>query len=532
MKLLTAEQMRQLDQQAIATFGIPSVVLMENAGRTTYQILRREFPHLTGMVVIVAGRGNNGGDGFVVGRYLAQDGFGVKVLLLAEQDQVQGDARINLEILNRLKVPVIEVITESAFVDNMDLLRRAELVVDGILGTGLNSDVTGLYRTAIEAINDLPVAVLAIDIPSGLSADSGQPWGMAVQADVTVTYGWPKLGQILPPGRDWVGRLWQVDISIPPSLLDISKIELAEARELRSLLPPRPFASHKGSYGHLLIVAGSEGKTGAATLTAQGALRVGAGLVTVGIPSSLNDIMEVKLTEAMTVPLPEVKGNRALGSAALSSLETIGKGKSAIAVGPGLGTHPETRQLVRDLIRRTNIPLVVDADGINALAEDLSCLESIQAPIILTPHPGEMSRLLGRSTGEIQGCRPAAAQDFSRRHGITLVLKGSQTVISDPEGRTYINNTGNPNLAAGGTGDVLTGMIAGFMAQKLPAFDAARLGVYLHGLVADQLMEKKGDRGVLAGELLETLPAVITKFTLGRMPQMEEEEICYRRVIS
>ena len=284
MKLLTAAQMRQLDQQTIEEMGIPSVVLMENAGRTTYQILRQEFPDLDDPVVVLAGRGNNGGDGFVVARYLANAGHEVLVLLLAEKSQVGGDAKINLDILEQLTVPVREITSEEALLEQIPLLEDASLLVDALLGTGLNSNVKGLYQAAITLINDTPAPVLAIDIPSGLSADSGHPQGVAVLADVTVTYGWPKLGQILPPGRELVGRLWQVDISIPPALAEISRIELATAANLRRLLPHRFADSHKGDFGHLLVVAGSVGRTGAAALAGEAALRVGAGLVTVGVP--------------------------------------------------------------------------------------------------------------------------------------------------------------------------------------------------------------------------------------------------------
>lgn len=531
MKLLSAAQMRQLDRQAIEEVGIPSIVLMENAGRTTYQILCREFPDLAGPVVIVAGRGNNGGDGFVVARYLAHQGRSVIVLLLAEKTRVSGDARINLEILEQIGVPVVEVTTETALRSQLEPLIRAALIVDAIFGTGLNAEVRGLYRQVIEVLNDLPGPVLAVDFPSGLCADTGQPLGTAVHAAVTVTYGWPKLGQILPPGREYVGRLWQVDISIPPTLAATMNIELAEGQELRSLLPPRPFASHKGTYGHLLVVAGSEGKTGAATLTALGGLRVGAGLVTAAIPASLNDILEIKLTEAMTLPLAEAPGVRALGWASLPDLETFWPGKTAIALGPGLGTHPETTKLVREVVRRASLPLVIDADGLNALAEDLDCLKEAAAPIILTPHPGEMSRLVGRSTQEIQAQRLEQAQELAQRYGVIVTLKGAQTLIADPEGRVSINPTGNPALASGGTGDVLTGMIGGFLAQKVAPFDAARLGVYLHGLAADHRAEWQGQCGMVAGELLEELPEVIEDFATGKLPEVEEE-ICYKRVIS
>jgi NAD(P)H-hydrate epimerase len=372
---------------------------------------------------------------------------------------------------------------------------------------------------------------LAVDIPSGLSADTGEPLGAAVEAQVTVTYGFPKIGQILPPGRDLVGRLWQVDISIPPALTQTVRTELAEAAEMRRLLPPRPFASHKGAFGHLVVVAGSEGKTGAAALTAEAGLRSGAGLVTAAVPAGLNDILEVKLTEAMTLPLPEAQGVRVLGKKAWPPLRDFLADKSAVALGPGLGTHPETQELVRALVRHCPLPMVIDADGVNALAGRLEALQGAAGPRIFTPHPGEMARLLGMISKEVQSRRLDLARDFAAAHGVWLVLKGAQTVVADPKGRVSLNPTGNPVLASGGTGDVLTGLVGGFLAQGLAPWDAARLGVFLHGLAADYLEESIGARGHLAGDLLACLPELLTEFAEGRFPALEDD-LCLRLVTS
>jgi NAD(P)H-hydrate epimerase len=531
MKLVTAAEMRELDRRAIDELGIPSLVLMENAGRTTYQVLRREFPHLAGPVAVVAGRGNNGGDGCVVARYLAQAGMPVAVFLTAARDQVQGDAGVNLEIAARQGVEIVEVREETDLNPLAHRLARSALIVDALLGTGLNSEVRGLSRLVIEEINRLRPPVLAVDIPSGLCADSGQPLGAAVRAQVTVTYGWPKIGQILPPGRDYVGRLWQVDLSIPPELAQDLPVELAEATEMRALLPPRPFAGNKGTFGHLLVLAGSEGKTGAAALTAEGALRAGAGLVTLGIPVSLNDILEVKVTEAMTLPLPEAADARALGRKALEPLQDFLGNMTAAALGPGLGTHPETRELVRRLVRDLPLPLVIDADGVNALAGDPGLLQAAAGPRLLTPHPGEMARFLGTTVPEVQADRLRTARENAARTKAVVVLKGAQTVVADPGGRVSVNSTGNPALASGGTGDVLTGLIGGFLAQKMSSWDAARLGVYLHGLAADYWVATHGPRGLIAGDLLQVFPEVLKEFIQGRIP-ITEEGVCFKRVIS
>jgi hydroxyethylthiazole kinase-like uncharacterized protein yjeF len=531
MKLVTASEMRELDRRAIQNLGIPSLVLMENAGRTTYQILRREFPALQGEVAVVAGRGNNGGDGFVVARYLANAGMPVAVFLLGERDKVSGDARVNLDILAQLGVGVEEVLTEEDLNPATHRLAKAGLIVDALLGTGLNSPVHGLMATLIERLNHLRAPVLAVDIPTGLSADTGEVLGVALKAAVTVTFGWPKLGQIVPPGRDYVGRLWQVDISIPPKLAAKVTLEITQAQDLRGLLPPRAFGSHKGTFGHLLVLAGSEGKTGAATLTSEAALKAGAGLVTLGIPASLNDILEVKLTEVMTVSLPEAVGVRALGKMALAPIRDFVGEKFTLALGPGLGTHPETRELVCRLVQDLPQTMVIDADGVNNLAADTSCLLDAAGPRILTPHPGEMSRLVGLSVKEVQDRRLEVARETAAKFGITLVLKGAQTLVAAADGRVSLNPTGNPALASGGTGDVLTGLIGGFLAQGLNTWDAARLGVYLHGLAADYFADQYGLRGMVAGDLIDVFPDVLDQFLQGHIP-LTEEAICYKRVTS
>jgi ADP-dependent NAD(P)H-hydrate dehydratase / NAD(P)H-hydrate epimerase len=531
MKLVTASEMRELDRRAIQDLGIPSLVLMENAGRATYQILRREFPSLEGEVAVVAGRGNNGGDGFVMARYLANAGIPVAVFLLGARDQVSGDAQVNLEILARLGIAVAEVRTDADLNPAVHRLAKAGLIVDALLGTGLNSPVQGLMAALIERINHLRAPVLAVDIPTGLSADTGEVLGVALKAEVTVTYGWPKLGQVLPPGRDYVGRLWQVDISIPPALAREVPVSLAEAREMRALLPPRPFTSHKGNFGHLLVLAGAVGKTGAAALAAEAALRAGAGLVTLGVPASLNDILEVKLTEAMTLPLPEAAGARALGAAAGAPITAFLGEKFTLALGPGIGTHPETRELVGRLVRDLACPMVIDADGLNNLAGDTGALKDAGGPRILTPHPGEMARLVGASTPDVQARRLDLARETATKFGITLVLKGTQTVVAGPDGRASLNSTGNPALASGGTGDVLTGLIGGFLAQGMASWDAARLGVYLHGLAADFWVSRHGSRGMIAGDLLAILPQTLAEFSQGMIP-LEEGDICFTRVIS
>ena len=481
---------------------------------------------------MLAGRGNNGGDGFVVARYLAQAGEPVAVFLLGRRDQVQGDARVNLDILAHHGLEVMEVTEESHLNPVVHRLARAGLIVDALLGTGLDKPVQGLLAALIDRVNHLRPPVLAVDIPTGLSADTGEVLGAAMQAEVTVTYGWPKIGQILPPGRDYVGRLWQVDLSIPPDLAREAPVELAEARELRELIPPRPFGSHKGTFGHLLVLAGSEGKTGAAALASLGGLRAGAGLVTLGIAASLNDIMEVKLTEAMTLPLPQAEGARALGIKALEPILAFAAGCDRPGPGAGAGDPPgDPGTGAAPGAGSCRSPMVVDADGVNALAGDPACLTGAAGPRLLTPHPGEMARLLGASTPEVQARRLEVARETAAKYGAVVVLKGAQTLVAAPDGRISLNPTGNPALASGGTGDVLTGLIGGFLAQRLSPWDAARLGVYLHGLTADYFAAQYGPRSLVAGDLIELFPEVLGEFTRGSIP-LSEEDICWQRVIS
>lgn len=503
MKVATASQMQNLDRRAIQEFGIPGVVLMENAGRATVEAMGRHFPDLGARKVIVfAGPGNNGGDGFVIGRHLLNRGVEVTALLLSAREKVSGDARTNLELYEKLR-PLHEVHDFETLARYEEEISRAGLLVDAILGTGLKSEVTGFYREVISLLNRRPTPVVAVDIPSGLDATTGKVLGVAVEAELTVTFGLPKLGLVLTPGSDLTGTLEVADISIPRFLVEEEqiKVELLEAQELFSLLKPRRSDSHKGHYGHVLVIAGSVGKTGAAVMTSESALRIGAGLVTAAIPASLNPIMEVKLTEVMTEPLPETDA-QSLSSSAWTRIQQLMEGKKVIALGPGISTHPETVALARQIVAGSTVPLVIDADGVNALAEEPHLLKEARVPVVLTPHPGEMARMVKCSIAEVQANRLETAQEFARRHQVVVVLKGARTIIADPEGHTFINPTGNPGLASGGTGDVLTGMIAGLASQGHSLMDASRLGVYLHGLIADRVAVTTGEMGLSAMDLV------------------------------
>lgn len=508
MKLLTTAEMRELDRRTIEEIGIPGLVLMENAGRGAAELIARRFADLhPGPVLVLAGKGNNGGDGYVIARRLLDAGWKVRTVVLAPQGLITGDAAVNLEILRRLGGDVVFAPDEPSL-DRVLLPRQDfRLVVDALFGTGLTSTIRGHYARAVDWINASRLPVAAVDIPSGVDATGGGILGCAVRADFTVTFAAAKVGHAVHPGAALTGELAVVDIGIPPFLAHATGFDhlLVDTAEAAPLLPPRPATGHKGTFGHLLVVAGSVGKTGAATMTAEGGLRVGSGLVTVACPEGVQPLLATKLTEAMTHPLP---GDRFPGRPALQSLRPLWEGKDALALGPGLGQEEETFALVREVIRLCPAPLVLDADGLNAIADSPEVLlQRAAQPAVLTPHPGEMARMIRGTVGEVEGDRVGVARDFARRYGVVLVLKGARTVTALPDGRVRVNSSGNPGLASGGMGDVLTGLIGGLLAQGCPAGDAATLGVYLHGFAADRLSLAMGTAGMTATDLLREIPA-------------------------
>ncbi|MHB0912320.1 MAG: NAD(P)H-hydrate dehydratase [Armatimonadota bacterium] len=502
MKVASADEMRSFDRRAVEEFGVPGIVLMENAGRHVFEAAR----HLLGdpcgkRVAIVAGRGNNGGDGFVAARHLRDAGAQVTVHLAVDPSEVKGDAGINLAILTKTGLPVVRA-------EGSEDLSGSDLIIDALLGTGLRGEVRGLAVDLIERINSAGVPVVSVDIPSGLDADTGRILGTCVRADCTVTFALPKIGLLTYPGAAAAGRLVVGEIGIPHRLYEELAVELVEACHVADLLPERPCDAHKGTFGTVLTLAGSLGLTGAAAMASEAALRIGAGLSTLGVPASLQDLMAVKLTEVMTRALPETE-ERSLAEDALSPALELSEKADAVVLGCGLGTHPETCAFVRSFIGRANLPVVVDADGLNCLAGS-GALEKEHAELVLTPHPGEMGRLLGTDTASVQADRFAAAREAASRFRSVVVLKGARTLIADPSGRVWINPTGGPALATGGTGDVLAGAIGGLLAQGLSRVDAAVCGVYLHGLAGEIIGEQIG-AGALAGDLLRALPKAMQK---------------------
>ncbi len=525
MIVVTAEQMRELDRLTIEKYGVPSLALMERAGTGIAQAILECFGRAAKKgVLIIAGKGNNGGDGFVVARLLKKKRIPCEVALLARKDEVSPDSAHNLRAYLRLKGKVVEVTG-----DGLDLLSQRingkGLLVDAILGTGMKNDVRGFYADAITLMNASGLPVVAVDIPSGLDADKGTPLGISIQAEMTVALGFAKVGEVIYPGSKYVGDLVVAEIGIDPKAVQevAPKTEIMRQEEIRWLVPIREPDTHKGTYGHLLVIAGSRGKTGAAILASRAAMRTGAGLVTLAAPRSLNNIFASTLVEVMTEVLAEN---------AAEEMEPLGDGewrrmierKNALLFGPGIGVNDAARNNLRWLLRNLEVPWVIDADGLNNLAFDLDRLRSAKSPPVLTPHPGEMARLIGKDTATVNGDRIGVARAFATEYRCYVVLKGARSIIATADGKVFINPTGNPGMASGGMGDVLAGMLAALLGQGLSAEHAMKLGVYLHGFVGDRVAEK-GEIGLIASDIIEGLPAAmralsaVTPRNLDREPR-------------
>jgi hydroxyethylthiazole kinase-like uncharacterized protein yjeF len=508
MIVVTAEEMREMDRLTIQEYGVSSLALMERAGEAVSAAITQKFskPAKKG-VLIVAGKGNNGGDGFVVARLLKKRRVRCEVALLAKRAELSPDAAHNCRAFEKIGGKVTEVAADQPGTLARRIVDKG-LVVDAILGTGIKSAVRGLYAEAITLMNASGVPIVAVDIPSGLDTDRGSQLGVAIQAELTVAFGYAKLGQVIYPGVDFVGDLAVADIGIDPRAATTVNpaTELLLAEEMSWLVPRRAADTHKGTYGHVLVIAGARGKTGAAILACRAAMRAGAGLVTLVAPRSLNDIFASSLVEVMTEPSPE---SDAGDLAELSSDQWLRllQRKSALVFGPGLGISDAARNNLRWLMRNLEIPWIIDADGLNNLAFDLDRLNRAKTPPVLTPHPGEMSRLTGKSAAAIAEDRVGIAREFALQHRCYLVLKGARTIVATPFGKAYINSTGNPGMASGGMGDVLAGMLGALAGQGFDPEEAVKLGVFLHGFVGDRAAAEKGDIGLIASDIIDGLPA-------------------------
>ena len=516
MLVVTAKEMRELDRLTIEKYRVPSLTLMERAGEAVARELLRRFGKAArGGVLVVCGRGNNGGDGLVVARHLKKKRIPCEVVLLARKGKLSPDAAENLRAYLKVKGKVFEA-GESPLALLAQRLKGKKLVVDAILGTGLKEEVRGAYAEAIAMIHSSGLPVVAADVPSGLDSDTGRPLGAAIKAELTVALGYAKLGEVIHPGVSYAGDLVVADIGIHPEAVEAVGpcAELLEYEQIGRLLPAREPDSHKGTYGHLLAVAGSRGKTGAAILACRAAMRVGAGLVTLAAARSLNDIFAGALVEIMTEPLRD-NADEETGPLGDREWRRILEKKSAVLFGPGVGVNDSTRSALWWLLKNLETPFVIDADGLSLLAGDIERIGGAKRPPILTPHPGEMARLIGGDTAAVNHDRVGIARSFAGRHRCYLVLKGARTVIATPAGRVFINPTGNPGMASGGMGDVLAGILAGLLAQGSTVEDALRFGVFLHGYSGDRVAAVKGQIGLIASDVVEALPQALKSLKEG-----------------
>ncbi len=507
MKVLTAAQMREVDRRTVE-LGIPNIILMENAGHRVVEFLEREYAPLNKQrIVVVCGKGNNGGDGLVAARqlYTRVEPPWVQVLMAADPGTMQGDALANYKMLEAVGCFISSEITEQ--------MRTATLVVDAVLGTGLIGPAKDQAASMIQAINsEFPLAeVVAVDVPSGAASDTGEvPGPLVVRACHTVTFTALKPCLVLSPACDWAGKVHVAQIGSPPILYHSDKDApwYTEPLDFSPIFMPRARDSNKGLYGHVLVIAGGRGKTGAAAMAGIAALRAGAGLSTVASAASAISAIASYAPEIMTEPLDETEsGAIAAHGPEDPAFAAIVEKKNVIAIGPGMGQHAETVQFIRRVVQESHTPMVVDADALNALAGQRL---RFNAPRVFTPHPGEMSRLTGKPIADIQKDRIGTARAFATEHGVHLVLKGSRTVIAMPDGRVWINPTGSPAMATGGTGDVLTGMIAGLVAQFPNQFEQAVLGaVYLHGRAGELGAKELGEKSFIATDLFRFLPEAI-----------------------
>jgi len=522
LRVVTPTEMAQIDKKAIEKESIPGLTLMDRAGELVAQAAREMLGSIARpgsgrdgawRVAVWCGKGNNGGDGLVAARLLAGAGVEVDVFLLGHPKELSGDAVVNFELLIKLDVKHIEVTDGGRLRDFRKAYPPYDLIIDAIFGTGFKGDVEGVFAGAIEAINSSGSIVLSVDIPSGVAGDTGAVSEPAVKATRTLTFAYPKVGLVQYPGADLVGEMEVADIGIPPHIANdvaTSRVYLTTLEEAEALLPGRDADAHKRQCGSVLVVGGSPGLTGAAALASLAALRSGAGLVTLAVPEGVHDILEVKLTEVMTRPLPQGREGT-LSIKAAGVISELSEGFDIVAVGPGLSTGGEVAKVVSELVRTLEVPLLLDADGLNAMIGQTALFAQRQSPLILTPHPGEMARLIEKSAAEVQADRIGTAREGAEKWSSVVVLKGAGTLVASSGGTVKVNTTGNPGMATAGMGDVLSGCIASFVGQGLSAFDAAVVGVYYHGHAADLVAQMDGMVGMLAGDVIRYLPLALRR---------------------
>lgn len=513
MRLLSAAQSRELDRLSQQKYGIASYSLMTNAGEAVARALVEKYrSRLSDGVLVVAGKGNNGGDGMVAARRLRQDGVAVRAILLGKASALQGDAARAHSDFILAGGEVSEIEDDAALA--AAIAAGTGVLVDAIFGTGLNAEVSGLPRRGIEMMNALGAPIVAVDIASGVNSDTGAILGAAAMATLTVTFSFAKFGHLSYPGAEHCGELRIAEIGFAPAAIDeIAPSGLSlEAPDVRGWIKPRPNNSHKGMYGHVMVIAGSRGKPGAALLASRGALRMGAGLVTAAIPACIADIVAAGQAELMSEPIADRDGHFD-GNSATDALAALIAPMSSIVVGPGIGVSDGTRELISWLIAeasRPERPMLIDADGLNVLAQlGPDKLRGAKGPVVLTPHPGEMARLLGIANREVNADRISAARRLSERTGAVVLLKGARSVVTGPNGEVFINSSGNPGMSTPGMGDALSGMVGTLLGQKIGPLRALAFAVFLHGYAADRVAERYGRVGYIVGDLLDELPRAI-----------------------
>ncbi len=493
MHILTSEQMKSIDRRTTDRFEIPSIVLMENAALAVVDAIGEHYPDCD-RAAIFCGTGANGGDGFAIARHLEQRGVVPSVFIIGDRGKIRGDAATNLAICERLALPLYDVTDDDSLNEALVHAGDSDLIVDAIFGTGLDRAPAGLYAEAITCLNEMMLPIVAVDLPSGANASSAEPFEPCVHAAVTVTFARPKLCHVFEPAAVFCGEVIVADISIPSAAIEDENVTLVltTPADVRPHLAARLATTHKGTYGHVAIVAGSAGRSGAAVLAARGAIRSGAGLVTVATDAETAAIVHAGSIESMTF-----SGDDTAAFAA---------GKDAVLIGPGLADDDGSYGRIRRIVAAIDVPLVIDASALNAFALRAAELNPHRRPRVITPHPGELARLMGSTAKEINARRIEAAREAARATGCVVVLKGFQSLIAEPDGHVNVNPTGNPGMASGGMGDVLGGMIAALLARGIEAFDAAIAAVYLHGFTGDLLKDEMGDIGLAAIDLAERIP--------------------------
>ncbi|WP_105615013.1 NAD(P)H-hydrate dehydratase [Vallitalea okinawensis] len=506
MKVVYNSQMRLIDESAIKDYGIPGIILMENAAISVVNAV--ETYKQSGKILIFCGQGNNGGDGFAVARHLNQKHYQVEVFIIGVTEKIVGDAKINYDMLEPLGINVT-LISQHYPIENLNqIIGTSDLVLDCIFGTGLSREVTGVYLDVINMVNAYSSYTIAVDIPSGINGDTGEIMGVAIKADETVTFALPKIGNLLYPGAYQSGELTVADIGIPQNIprIEEANIFTLTKEEAYSKLPKRFPWSNKGSFGKVSLIAGSKNMTGAAILSGKAAYRIGSGLVRLIIPEDIQPIIQQGLAEAVTLPYG-IDGSGYIINR--DTFEQLCTQSTVIGIGPGLGQEDYAYDFLQDIIKKSQCPLVIDADGLNLIANNKDLLKRCSNQIIITPHIGEMSRLTGKSIAWIKGNPIDTASEFSKEYGVVCVLKDARTIVSIPDGEVYINQTGNQGMSTAGSGDVLTGIICGLIAQGVSVNEAAFLGVYFHGASGDWVAKENGMRALMAGDLCDGLGGIL-----------------------